>query len=465
MLFAIEGSIAVATFKDANTPYAEVYLQIDGFSLKYKTVDSVNYQANIEVLILIKQDSNIVQYDKFILNTPPNPLATDFFDLKRFKLSNGKYMAEVTITDLNRKDATQKLKKMNYPFEVSFVANNLQLSDIQLCYSWVRDTTERPLTKVGFSLEINPSAYFRTFQHFLGFYQEIYDADKKLTEDFIFSYGIEFASSGAEVMRVSKRKSPKDILVNLYSLNIQSLPSGNYRLFTEVKNKSNELITRKILFFQRNRAYQPSVDSTANDAENTFLAKLTPDQIRYALKALAPKMSTPDIPILNQVIASNNPKTQLNFLHRYWINQSPENTEAAYLKFMELADFVNQRFKSGFGYGFETDRGNICMKYGKPNDIVAVDDDPVAPPYEIWVYYAFPVTNQSNVKFLFYNPSLAGGDYLLLHSNARGEKQNPRWQLELYKRAPLEVDGDNYHDATSMQENFNRRAGKLLEDF
>ena len=71
---------------------------------------------------------------------------------------------------------------------------------------------------------------------------------------------------------------------------------------------------------------------------------------------------------------------------------------------MKVAEKVDLYFKSGFGYGFETDRGYTYLKYGPPADIVTVEDEPSAPPYEIWVYYDFPMTSQSNVKFLFYNP-------------------------------------------------------------
>ena len=62
---------------------------------------------------------------------------------------------------------------------------------------------------------------------------------------------------------------------------------------------------------------------------------------------------------------------------------------------MEVAKAVDRLYKSGFGYGFETDRGNIFMKYGKPNDIVTVENDPSAPPYEMWVYNDFPKTKQT----------------------------------------------------------------------
>ena len=82
------------------------------------------------------------------------------------------------------------------------------------------------------------------------------------------------------------------------------------------------------------------------------------------------------------------------------------------------------------------------------------------------MYYDFPKTKQKNVKFLFYNPTLAGEDFMLLHSNARGEINNPRWERELYKRnAGEQFEGDNYHDASSMQRNLGRNARAFFEDF
>jgi hypothetical protein len=65
------------------------------------------------------------------------------------------------------------------------------------------------------------------------------------------------------------------------------------------------------------------------------------------------------------------------------------------------------------------------MKYGKPSDMITVNDDPSSAPYEVWLYYDIPKLAQSNVKFLFYNPFLDGMDYRLLQSNARGEVAIP----------------------------------------
>ena len=115
-------------------------------------------------------------------------------------------------------------------------------------------------------------------------------------------------------------------------------------------------------------------------------------------------------------------------------------------------------FYSGFGYGFETARGSIYLRYGKPDEQIAEDKDNGAFPYEIWKYNKILKTGQTNVKFLFYNPDLAGSDFRLLHSTAHGEIHNKNWELELYKNALQEVRGNNPIDANSIPDGYNRRA-------
>ena len=97
--------------------------------------------------------------------------------------------------------------------------------------------------------------------------------------------------------------------------------------------------------------------------------------------------------------------------------------------------------------------------------MVFEENEPSAPPYEIWFYNQFPMTGQNNVKFLFYNPSLVSNGHVLLHSTARGERNNPRWELDLYSNSPNEVQDNDYIDGTRMQSNTGRQARRLFESF
>ena len=173
-----------------------------------------------------------------------------------------------------------------------------------------------------------------------------------------------------------------------------------------------------------------------------------------------------DAQILNSVSRDTSLSNKRFFVFRHFVREDPNDPEGAYNKYMNLVNAVHQKFRSGFRYGFETDRGRAYLRFGAPDDLVHVEDEPGACPYEIWIYYNFPKTKQTNVKFLFYNPSLAGEDYITLHSTARGEIQDPKWERKLYNRNPTEyIDGDNYHDATGVQRNLGRRAKEYFTDF
>jgi hypothetical protein len=67
------------------------------------------------------------------------------------------------------------------------------------------------------------------------------------------------------------------------------------------------------------------------------------------------------------------------------------------------------------------------------------------------------------VRFLFYNPSLVTNDFQLLHSTCRGERFNPRWEVDLYSDDNL-GQNNNYLDARTTEDNFNRNARRYFSD-
>jgi hypothetical protein len=68
------------------------------------------------------------------------------------------------------------------------------------------------------------------------------------------------------------------------------------------------------------------------------------------------------------------------------------------------------------------------------------------------------------VRFIFYNPSLAADDFVLLHSDVIGERQNPQWQLQLYKSSPSEHPAD-FMGGENVPRNIGRQAVDLLNDY
>ena len=469
---ALDANISFAMFKSGETPYIEVYLHVVGQTAAFKLMPDSTQQAQVETVVLFKQNGEIVKYDKYILNSPLGKNPQDFFDVKRYGLDPGNYELEVSVNDLNRPDNAQQYSQS---FILDFSNDRVCQSGIQLLASLrkVKDgLAGNPLVKGGYIFEPLPSQFLDKYCDRLIFYNEIYDTDKLVGDDFMVSYFIELenAEQGSKpIGMVHKRRSADSVVPVLQQMDITGLKSGNYHLVIEVKNKSGELLTKKSLPFQRSNPYinstREEIATSTSSLEEEFVANMTDEELRYALKAIAMQVDNVDGELLNTIIAERKTAAMQLYLFSFWAKENPIDPAKAFKSYMNIAKAIDEKFNSGFGHGFESDRGYVYMKYGVPSDVVTVETEPSAPPYEIWFYNQFPRTGQNNVKFLFYNPSLATNGYLLLHSNARGEINNPSWEVELYRDSPNEVEGNNYFDATNMQGNMGRNARRLFESF
>lgn len=468
-LTALDASITYATFKSPQTNYVEVNLFIMGTTVTYNPInaDSSKAQAAVEVVILFKQgEEEIVKFDKYNLKSPINGVQESFVDLKRYALENGNYEIEVSIQDVN--DETNVVKYSG-KIEMNYSADKLFQSDLQLLSTSKKSEEENIFVKNGFYQESLPFNFYNKKATELIFYNEIYNADQFAPGSIIVSYGINFIKNENKTMvtigHKRKRSAPVNVLLN--RVDISDLPSGNYEFFVEIRNKEKELLTQKSIQFQRSNPYLKffEEETLAIDLSKEFVGELTYDELQYSVRAIAPLVKNDDVDFINTILSKRNPDTTAlrRFLFNFWVNQDPNQPKQIFDQYMEVAKAVDRMYDGGFGYGFESDRGFIYMKYGRPDDIVKVEDEPSAPPYEIWVFNDFPKTRQTNVKFLFYEPGL-GTDFQLLHSTARGEINNPQWQLELYKNSPNDIQGANYIDATQMQDSNNRRASRLFND-
>ena len=466
---ALDIGVSYAVYATPDKPYVEINLEVAAGSVTFKQTDSTHIQAAVEVLILIKKGETVVNYEKYVLNSPVLEMPRALLDVKRFAVPNGEYVLEVTCTDVQ--DATNSDHVTN-KLTVA-VDGNVYLSEPQLLRGFRADNSDNPFTKNGYYLEPLPFQFYDRYATRLVFYAEIYHSDKTLAgqENYTVRYLIEQEKGNGIKNLISvgtQRKRPAPMDAVLVQMDISKLESGNYLLTVELRNAANELLQVRNLTFQRSNPFLQVNENelTEEVMSRQFVQALQEPDLRFGLRAIGPLLTNQESSTLQNVLSSGDLKQMRYFLFRYFIQQDANNPEGAYYKHMEIAKAANDKFRSGFRYGFETDRGRTYMRFGRPDDLVHVEDDPSAPPYEIWVYYNFPKTNQRNVKFLFYNPSLAGEDFILLHSNARGEINNPRWERVLYARnAGEEYDGDNYEDATRMKRNVGRNARTYFEDF
>lgn len=433
----IKANFSYSTFySPTNEPYLETYLYFNGNSLKYKLNSNNNWQATVEVTYIFKQGDKIVDFKKYNIQSPEatdsNAVKVNFYDQQRIALSNGKYDFEISLRDLN---LSEKNFSTTQEIEIDYKVDEIQLSDITLIESFKKSETKNILTKSGYDLMPYASDFFpEDFEKML-FYVEVYNTEKVLAKDepFLINYFIESFESKQIVgsYRGFKRETPKTVNPLLTSFDIQKLPSGNYNLVVEIKNKENKTITLKKVFFQRSN---PSANELliSDDYVNSFVAVISPAELEEYIKSTSPISTQIELNFAKNQLSNKDPELMRQYFYNFWLTRNSSNPEEEWKKYKELVKTAETEFSTSIKKGYETDRGRIFLKYGKPNTLTEMKNETSTYPYEIWHYYG--IEGRSNVKFIFYSPDIVSNDYPLLHSTLPGEIYNAQWKVELHKR-------------------------------
>jgi GWxTD domain-containing protein len=447
-------------------PYTELYLRVDGTTLDWKDIES-SKTASVNILLLITDNGgNIAAYDKFTLTATNKDSLSDFLEVKRFKLQPGEYKVKLEAEDAqnlsNKVEMEQKLlvEKASDPFTISDI---LPLAKIR------KDSSTISLVKNGFYMEPLSYHYSAANQSQFDFYIEIYRNIVTEGEHFI-----QFSIMEGNIQNINakpmltkyKKLSDGNVNLEVLSFPVNALRSGDYHLIVNIINKEKKVITCRRTDLSRSNpeadiAYLENFNQTA---EHSFVQNIKADDMDFVLKAHLPIADQHQVSTLGELLKTNRIRSQRQFIYQLWKTKAPSNPEEAYKGYMDVAAAVDKKFYSNVGYGFQSDRGHIFLKYGKPSNVMTVDTEVDAPPYEIWYYNNMAQTRQTNVRFIFYNPTLSHNDFRLLHSTCLGEKVNPAWEVELYKSVPQERQG-NTIDATQVGENWNRNARRYFNEY
>ena len=435
--------ISYATFNmpgDDATPYVETYITYDKSSLVYVKNDNGQFNANINVTILFKQGESIKNFGKYSLSSPSEADTTNlngfFMDLQRYPLPNGVYTLEVVLEDENNKNAKPITveDQLNVDFPTKFC-----FSDILGLESYTKAKKESSTSKNGYDLIPMIMPYYPETMNKLTFYAEIYNAQQQLGngEKYLLNTYICAFENGTKLNNFyfTKRMNAKDIDVIINSMDITYLPSGNYYLVLEARDRNNEIIGLNRYFFQRsNPDYQ---------IDNTMLATIDPDQvfsgkidnldtIREYIKTLSPISTLVEKDYAAELLKTDDIKTMQQFFYTFWSSRNSIDPQQAWLDYYAQVQRVNASFKTINSKGYDTDRGVVFLKYGAPDRIVQSYNEPGAYPYEIWHYYT--LGTQRNKKFVFMTRDIVTNDFQLIHSDAIGEVNNFRWTTEIYQR-------------------------------
>ena len=436
-------------------PYIETYMSVIGNSVEYTQNENGKFQGKIEVTLLFKDGEEIINFKKYNLLSPEvgDTLSgfTNFVDQQRFSLPNSTYELEIQIADMN----SQELPFISYqPIELNFGTDSITISDIEFVESFTKSETESIITKSGYDVVPYVSNFYPSNMDKIGFYAEVYNSNKILGdgEKYLVNYYIESYQTSIVMVRYKRfvRHDATPVNVVLGEFSIDELPSGNYQLVVEVRDRSNKLLKIRKTFFQRSN---PAVEMSASDIGSIidlgFVAQINnQDTMDMYVASVYPISSQLERNFVrNQLEKDGSIEMKQKFFISFWQSRNPMNPEKSWNDYKLKLNTVQDIFKSPIDFGFETDRGRVYLQYGPPNVISERKQEPNTYPYEIWHYYK--TDRRTNIKFVFYSKELATNDFELIHSDAYGEVNNYRWKMIIQKRTEQGTNPDQMNPENS----------------
>lgn len=423
-------------------PYVETYLAFDAASLEYKKIGERQYQGSLEITMIFRQNDSIRDYAKYELKSPvvedTSNIQLEFIDQQRFLLQNGQYEFLLSIADQNSENEPFAYEEL---IDISYPDDQVNVSGIELVDSYEPvEESHSVLSKSGYKLIPYVSNFYPAGRDNLMFYTEVYNTDKVLGENekIVLKYFIESFETGKVLSKFQKFKPKQTNLVipTLSEFDLRNLPSGNYKLGVEVRDRNNELVTSNKLFFQRSN---PNMRFDLNDIAavnitNSFVEDLTSrDTLQEYIQMIRPIATQVEKQFIDNQSKEADLETLQQFFLNFWQTRDEIKPREAWLKYLDEVEKVNKVYSTQIMPGYTTDRGRVYLQYGPPNIITESYNEPSAYPYEIWHYYQLG-NSQRDKKFVFYTYNLVTNDFVLLHSNAIGELSNYRWQAELHRR-------------------------------
>ncbi len=453
----IKAYLSYAAFNTIeNEPYLETYLTVKGSSIRH-IASGDKFQGTVIVQIIFRQDDNIVNFAKYKL---AGPLSEDtlsgvlnFLDVQRYTLGNGSFDIEVKMNDLNTED--EPITSFDQ-YTISFPEDTTSFSDIEFLTSFSESDLTDNLSRNGYQLIPYVFNYFPENANSISFYTEMYNHNIENGSGYLLSYYIKQFETNKILDNFSfvKRKTADTINPVLGTIDIKDLPSGNYLLVIEARDRNNELICNKESFFQN---YNPSLEFNIEDVNpfdmsNSFVSAMNShDTLAMYISWLKPISSDAERTFTVSLL---NPDSDINDMKKYflnfWVEKDKSYPEEAWLAYKFNVEKTIYNYSTQNTPGFDTDRGRVFLQYGAPNVISESYTEPNAFPYEIWHFYQLP-NGQTDKKFVFYTQEIATNDFELIHSDAIGELNNYKWRLWINNRDTrytnlMNVDDTHYRE-------------------
>ncbi|MGP8216293.1 MAG: GWxTD domain-containing protein [Bacteroidia bacterium] len=452
-----KGPEAYFNYASFNTPsgssYFETYLTISGNTVRFSKNDDDKYQCKVKVSVKFLRGDSVKFSDTYNLlsvETMDTAKKPDFSAVQRYWLPNGGYTVQIKMEDKNNPKAKIDSGRINV--HVGYSADSMSISDAEFIASYSHSQHPASFTKSGYDMVPYSYSSYPPEIKTLNFYTEIYNSTKVFAgSKFVIKYFIENADDHValrDFANVAVYK-PDTVIPVLGGFNIEKLPTGKYNLVVAVIDKNDKIIMSRGFGFYRSNRFEAITrkDLGTVSVKGTFAASIRMDSLTEDVKSLYPIADKDDRRFIDGIDKNTDSSILRRFFYNFWVSHNPSNPEKAWIEYYKQVKLVNSLFGTVNKKGYQSDRGRVYLQYGAPSQRDIETINPVTYPYEIWEYYRLN-DGESDRKFVFYEPSLATNDFILLHSTAKGEVQNRQWQLVLYSQTigPYSVDQNSQQD-------------------
>ncbi|MFN5878094.1 MAG: GWxTD domain-containing protein [Flavobacteriales bacterium] len=441
--------------------YLEIYFQFVGYSIKYKGIDG-GLQGELAISLQISDGEKIVASDAYRLQTPvmKDSIVDDFYDVKRFAISPGRYVLSVELQDLN---SDAKPVKASQPIMIEDLETSISASDIEAIEAASKGDENSSFFKSGYNMIPRLSTFYPSQLSSIPVYIEFYNTDQLGDSICGMKQMIINTETGAELSEqtVYSKHRTTQVLPILRNVDISDVPTGKYALSYTLISKSMKELTTQSYLFERSNDIEVSWNLETMVTDPAFQAFITNDSVTYYLESLIPISKPAEIKNIISTIKTKDVELQRRHIQAFWLQTSPGSAYDAWLRYKGQVQLVERIYANNFQEGFETDRGRVYLQYGAPTNIVSRETSPTEYPYEIWQYNKIGVF--SNKRFVFYNPDLVNNAYRLLHSDMVGELKNPSWPITLSKRNTTNgnIDDPNFY----LQDHFGGASNDLFRQY
>lgn len=456
-----------ATFYYPETgSYVETYISFDAWNLNF-VQQAKGYRAVVEVVLTVSQGDSIEWMKKYDLSSPTiASLDADhfnFIDMQRFALDNGLHDLRIQLRDKNSADEPTVITQQ---LPLYYTSRRTALSSVQLMSRVVPTETPNILSRGGYDMEPYVNDFVPEQVQQLNYYCELYNIRYETLNDVFSVAYIALQETGKmlDYTQIINRLESDTVVPIFGTMDISKLPSGNYNLVVEIRDRNNEkLLSRSVPFFRSNPSVENQIEQMP--VATTFAGQLVNEmQLNDYIEAHAPIANEQERRDIYKLINKPGLEEKQVFLYRFWVRREPLNPEGAWREYRQRIDYVQEHFSWPRTKGIQTDRGRVYLQYGPPdfvrdeknfvsmrgitastvgskNEAIAGNGQVFYLPYQLWRYNNLPADDPDRC-FIFWD-EFRSGFYKLLHSNARGEVRDAKWEFVLsQKQLPEEAVGE-----------------------